>query len=97
MTKTELMKLDEKDVYLTDKIGEMFVDEYASEDAGASQIGRMIMRTFRECKTKGEFVAANNILIATCGWSIESLLEKIKERDTEGYEWESFEPEEELD
>lgn len=75
---------------LADKIGEIVFDEINEDDNSTKDMGKYIMLAFKDCKTEDEFKSANQMLIAVCGWSFESLIEKIKKRDEKGYLWESI-------
>lgn len=72
-----------------DKLGEMFYDEFMEADNSTYEIGKSIIATFVCCKTPEEFKVADSMLTAICGWSFETLVEKIKARDAEDCAWES--------
>lgn len=44
-------------------------------------IAEDILNTFSDCETEKEFKIANDMLISICGYSIETLLTKIKEKE----------------
>jgi len=72
-----------------DKLGEVFYDEFMKDDNSTYEISKSIINTFGRCQTERDFEIADAMLIAVCGWSFETLLEKIKERDTNGFAWTS--------
>lgn len=71
------------------KLGETFFDAVMEEDNFTYEMAKGIISTFSSCNSKKEFEAANNMLIAICGYSFETLVERIKERDKQDYSWES--------
>ena len=72
------------------KLGETFFDAVMEEDNFTYEMAKGIISTFSSCNSKKEFEAANNMLIAICGYSFETLVERIKERDKQDYSWESY-------
>ena len=72
-----------------DKLGETFFDAVMEDDNTTYEMAKGIISVFGDCNTETEFEVANNMLMAVCGYSFESLVEKIKERDMENYIWES--------
>ena len=90
----DLYKADCDDVNLSNKLGEVLVDELMSDNTSSSYMGLSIMRALLACKTEQEFEIADRMLTAVCGWGIDTLMEKIKKRDENNYVWESFEQEE---
>lgn len=72
-----------------DKLGETFFDAVMEEDNSTYEMAKGIISTISSCNSKKEFEAANNMLIAVCGYSFETLVGRIKERDEQGYSWES--------
>lgn len=76
---------------IRDKLGGTIYD--CIEEDGSNftcDMGRCILNTILNCDTQRELDIANNILMAISGYSLESILEKILERDKEGYIWESI-------
>ena len=73
-----------------DKFGETFYDAVQEEDNTTYEMSKGIISVFSsQCNTKKEFEIANAMLIAICGYSFETLVEKINERDKNNYLWES--------
>ena len=73
------------------KFGETFYDATQADDISSSEMATGIISIFSSlCKTENEFKIADEMLIAICGFGFEYLVEKIKKRDQDGYEWESF-------
>lgn len=70
-----------------DKLGEMVLDAVMEDDNSCYEMAKGIFGTFENCQTDREFEIAEQMLIAICGYSLESLVEKIQERDREGYVW----------
>ena len=70
----------------TDKLSEIIFEEINSDDTSMCDIGKHIMYVINECESEREFQIANGMLISICGWSFDSLIEKIQEYDEE-YEW----------
>lgn len=73
-----------------DKIGEIVYDEI--NDAGNStyEIGRSLSYLIRSCETERELDLVDRAVVAICGWSIDTLIDMIEERDKENYVWESI-------
>jgi len=69
------------------KLGETFVDAYMEDSNSSYEISKSIIAVFDNCKTEREFEMADRMLIAVCGYSIESLIDQIKGRDASGYVW----------
>lgn len=72
-----------------DKLGEVFFDAVMEEDNSTYEMSKSIIATFSNCNSKKEFEAANSMLMAVCGYSFETLVQRIKERDRKGFCWES--------
>ncbi|RHO95784.1 hypothetical protein DW019_11060 [Clostridium sp. AF37-5] len=64
-----------------DKLGENFYDAIQEDDNLTIDMARGILHAFSDCKTEREFQVANNMLIGVCGYSIQTLIERIKELD----------------
>lgn len=73
-----------------DKLGENFYDAIQEDDNSTYEMAKGIISVFSgQCNTKNEFEIADAMLIAICGYSFETLVERIKKLDAEGYVWES--------
>lgn len=73
-----------------DKLGENFYDAIQEDDNSTYEMAKGIISIFSsQCNTKNEFEIADAMLIAICGYSFETLVERIKKLDAEGYVWES--------
>lgn len=73
-----------------DKLGEVFFDAIMEDDNFTYEMAKGIISVFSsQCNTKKEFEIADAMLIAVCGYSFETLVKRIKERDEQGYTWES--------
>lgn len=72
-----------------DKLGETFFDAVMEEDNSTYEMSKSIISTFDSCKDDMEFKVADNMLIAICGYSLETLINRIKERDKQKHKWES--------
>lgn len=84
--KKELMDTE----HICDKLGETIYDMIQGEDNSTYEMGKSVYDVFaRLCTTEEQKIVANRMLIAICGWSIETVLKKIQERDENGYTWES--------
>lgn len=84
--KKELMSIDN----IRDKLGETVYDFISEEDNFTHEIGKYVLNVFCNCKTNEELEIADNMLIAICGYGIETVMDKIQERDIAGYIWESI-------
>lgn len=73
------VKMVQRDVGTADRdeLGDAFVDAFYEEDNTSHDIGKGIINTLLECNTQAELDIADHMLIATCGYSIESLMERM--------------------
>ncbi len=70
------------------KLGQIFYDAVQEDDNFTSDMAKSILQVFYKCETEKDFEIADGMLIAICGYSFETLLQKIKEKDEEGFQWE---------
>ena len=77
--------------YFTDKLGETFFDELMNDNNFSYEMAKSIIITFDQCSTEEEFQAANKMLIAICGYGIDTLIDKVVERDNSNFVWNSVE------
>ena len=73
-----------------DKLGEVFYDSFNEEDNNTCEMGKGMLAVLGECQTEREFEIADAMIIAVCGYGLETLISRIKERDNEDYVWESL-------
>lgn len=73
----------------TDKLGENFFDAIMEEDNTTYEMAKSIINVFLECETERDFKIADDMLMAACGYSFQTLVERIEELDEDGYIWES--------
>lgn len=84
------MEIKSKEIQnFADKLGETFFDAIMEDDNTSYEMAKGIINAFNSCSDEKEFQAANNMLIGCCGYSIESLIDRIKERDSRNFPWES--------
>lgn len=81
----EVLKLIQNVPDAQEKIGEIFSDMVKEEYT--EDIGEGVLQVIAECKTDEEFFLVNKMLMATCGYFFETLVEKIQERDDNSYDW----------
>lgn len=87
MYKDDLNAAYEEIENFRDKLGETFFDAF-QEDNTTYEMAKGIIRVFSEtCSTEKEFDVADAMLTAVCGYTLSSLLEKIRERDKNDYPW----------
>ena len=73
-----------------DKFGENFYDAIQEVDNSTYEMAKGIISVFSsQCSTKKDFEIADAMLMAICGYSFETLVERIKKLDEEGFQWES--------
>ena len=73
-----------------DKFGEKVYDAIQEDGNSTYEMAKGIISVFSsQCNTKKDFEIADTMLMAICGYRFESLIERIKELDGEGYQWES--------
>lgn len=71
-----------------DKLGETFYDAVQEMDNTTYEIAKGIIHVFNErCITEEEFAVADAMLIAICGYNVKELIDKINERNRNGYLW----------
>lgn len=85
----KLLDEAEKIDHFSDKFGEVFLDAFMEADNGCYEMAKGILNTFYECKTDRDFQIANHMLMGICGYTAETLLERIEKRESEGFVWES--------
>jgi len=71
------------------KLGEIAFDAIMEEDNFTYDMAKGIISTFELCTTEREYDIANMMLTGICGYGLETLLNRIRERDKQGYFWES--------
>ena len=64
-----------------EKLADVTVDAIYEDDNNGYEMAKGILNTFADCETEKEFKIANDMLISICGYSIETLLTKIKEKE----------------
>ena len=72
-----------------EKFGETYFDAFMEEDNFTYEIAKSIINVFGCCQTEREAEIADKMLIATCGYCLETLINRIKERDENYWYWES--------
>lgn len=70
-----------------DKLGETFYDAVQEDDNYTYEIAKSIIHVFNMCKTERDVEIADKMLIAICGYSIDTLLSRIEEREAIDYDW----------
>lgn len=64
-----------------DKLADVTVDAIYEDDNSGYEMAKGILNTFADCETEKEYKIANDMLISICGYSIETLLSKMKEKE----------------
>ena len=72
-----------------DKLGETFFDLFMEDDNFTYEMAKGIISVFTNCNSKRDFEVANDMLAAVCGYTFESIVDEIKERDENNFKWES--------
>lgn len=67
--------------HVIEKLADVTVDAIYEDDNNGYEMAKGILNTFADCETEKEFKIANDMLISICGYSIETLLTKIKEKE----------------
>lgn len=75
---------------MIEKVGETVYDFIQMDDNFTYDMGRGVLSVITDCETQHDLDVANNMLEAICGCNLDSILEKIKERDNSGYKWMSL-------
>jgi hypothetical protein len=70
-----------------DKLGENVLDAVTKEERDPCKMAEEVIRVFSSCKTKKELEAADNMLMAVCGYNLEKLVQRINRLDECGYLW----------
>lgn len=69
------------------KFGENFYDAIQEDDNSTYEMAKGIISVFSsQCNTKKDFEIADAMLMAICGYNFETLVERVKELDEEGYQ-----------
>ena len=63
------------------KLGETFYEAFMEEDNSNYEIAKSIICVFDMCETERDVEFADKMLIAICGYSIETLINKIREKE----------------
>ncbi len=72
----------------SDKLGENVYDSMQEEDNSTYDMGIDIINIFsNQCTTERDFYLADSMLMAVCGYSFKTLVERIQELDELGFEW----------
>ena len=69
-----------------DKLGETFYESFMEEDNSNYEVAKSIIRVFDMCETERDVEFTDKMLIAICGYSIESLINKIREKEDKNAE-----------
>lgn len=73
---------------LADKLGENFYDAIMEEDNSTYEMGKGILNAFGLCETDRDFEIADAMLMGSCGYCFQTLIERIEELDEdEDHEW----------
>lgn len=88
MTKEEFNTYINIDNFI-EKLGEEIIEAVMEEDNFSYEISKSVISVFDSCTTNQEFEIADKMLIAICGYSINTLIENIKDKDAKGHIWES--------
>lgn len=73
------------------KLGEVVLDVIMEDSNSSLDMAKGILRTFTTCNTQREFEIANDMLTGICGYSFETLIERIRELDRdENHCWASI-------
>lgn len=62
-----------------EELGNALYDAFMEDDNYLYDIGRSILHVFDMCETEKDVEIADNMLIAVCGYSIETLMNRIEE------------------
>ncbi len=70
------------------KLGENFYDAIQEDDNSTCDMAQGIIGVFNDmCTTERDFEVADAMLMGVCGYSFETLVERIKELDQMGIPW----------
>ena len=68
-------------------MGEVLYDAIQEDDNYTCDMAEGVINVINMCSTPEEFSIADAMLIAICGYSIETLVEEIKDRNKKHYHW----------
>ena len=71
------------------KLGETFYDAVQEDDNYTYEMAKGIINVFYICKTERDIEIADKMLVAICGYCLDTLIDRIEERDAIDYYWES--------
>lgn len=89
MDKNTVYNAHEEITDFTDKFGEVFFDAIMEEDNSSYEMSKSIISVLDSCETEHDMEITDRMLIACCGYTFETLVDRIRERDSNGYLWES--------
>lgn len=82
----ELEKIDN----IRDKLGETIYDCIQEDGNFTTDIGKSVLNCILDCNSQNDLDRMDEMLTAISGYSLDSVLNRIAERDESGYIWESF-------
>ena len=77
----KVKKLNEADNNIdefSEVLGNEIYEAFMEQDNLLYEIGRSVLWAFNSCKTESEVEITDKMLIAICGWGIETLLRRIE-------------------
>lgn len=87
MDKKELKRVASRTKDFIPKLGEVLYDAIQEDDNYTCDMAEGVINVINMCSTPEEFSIADAMLIAICGYSIETLVEEIKDRNKKHYHW----------
>lgn len=63
----------------TEQLGERVYNDILDDTLSVEDLGNAIYNVFKNCSSMEQFIAANNMLIAVCGYSVDSIIGQITE------------------
>ena len=70
------------------KLAEVFCDVFMEDSNNGYEIAKSIKHAFDKCESERDYEIASDMLMAVCGYNIESLVEQIEKLDQSNYVWE---------
>lgn len=93
VTKEQMEKVMDfiEEPYAEDKIGEKIVSNFLEDDVTSTEIGTSLYHVLKSVvKNERDLQIVNETLIAVNGYSLNSIIEQVKEQDAAGIGWETL-------
>lgn len=74
----KINEMDDAMYHFPEELGNAIYEAFMEDDNYFKDIGKSVITAFNSCETEKEIEIADHMLIAVCGWGIETLMNRIK-------------------